>query len=203
MKRSIAAILLAPVLVVSGCSDDGDQTPEQSPGTNEASPGSTNGTADPSASASTPSTQTLTSFAGGVCNGIVTEERLNADILVPAGGTCSLEKVTLNGNVAVAEGATLTVTDSTIRRSLLGTKHRSVVVSDTRISRDVRLREGEEAKITKTRIEGDLTATANRGAQEFNDNRIGGSLTCRDNETIPMGTGNDVTGSTREQCADL
>jgi cytoskeletal protein CcmA (bactofilin family) len=125
------------------------------------------------------------------------------DVVVRAGATCVLDRVSVDGNVKVMNGGTLRVTDSSIKGDIQGDGHRDLAVVGGRVDGNVQVKNGVSATVSGVTIGGDLQAEDNAGAQDFSTNKIDGNLQCTGNTSAPTGTGNSVNGDKEAQCSRL
>ncbi len=169
----------------------------------------------------------LASPAGAdvTCTGTIGATTIDDNVVVPTGGSCTLDGTTITGNVLVQPGATLDAQSASINGnvqdtggdaghvSLVGTSvggsvqlesGTSASVRDGHVDGDIQL-ESNTGQLTTsgTTIGGNLQANHNSGGVTLTGNTIDGNLQCQSNDPAPTGGDNLVGGDAEGQCANL
>jgi subtilisin family serine protease len=136
------------------------------------------------------------------CTGTV--RAITADnLLVPPGHTCDLAGARIKGGVKVEDGATLNASGIYVKGSIQAKKAVAVNISDSTVDGSVEVEEGGSAHLHATQIKGDAKFVKNTNSLTITNNTINGNLHCKENELMPTGGENNVSGNKEEQCSGL
>ncbi len=146
-----------------------------------------------------------------------------ANLVVPAGASCTLIGTHITGNVTVETGATLQASalkveghlqaqgaavvtvnhNSTVGGNLVLTQGGSATVDRVQVTGDLRLDSNQRAlSAMRNRIGGNFQAVGNAAGLVVSSNVIDGTLQCQQNLIVPLGGDNQAIGL-EEQCAGL
>ena len=146
-----------------------------------------------------------------------------ANLVVPAGASCTLIGTHITGNVTVETGATLQASalrvdghlqaqgaavvtinhNSTVGGNLILAQGGSATVDRVQVTGDLRLDSNQRAlSAMRNRIGGNFQAVGNAAGLVVSSNVVDGTLQCQQNLIVPLGGDNQAAGL-EEQCAGL
>jgi hypothetical protein len=125
------------------------------------------------------------------------------NLLVPQDHTCTLNRTRVLGNIKVETGATLDAFNINVSGSIQADKAGSIRITDSTLRGSLQVVESNSVFLDISYIEGDVQLVKNTNSITVLNNTIAGNLQCKDNEIMPAGWGNVVSGNKEEQCSGL
>lgn len=147
-----------------------------------------------------------------ICRGMIGQQHLDGDVIVPKGATCTLAGTRVDGNVLVRGNATLVAKGVRVGGNIQAENHQRVVVRDrpvdgkvtkSRIEGSIQLKQGGGGTLLRTVVNADIQLFSNDGEFDVRGNRVGGNLQCKSNDPKPVGGNNTVEGNKEDQCKGL
>jgi hypothetical protein len=156
------------------------------------------------------------------CQGTIGAQQY-ANLVVPAGASCTLIGTHITGDVTVGAGSTLQASalkvdghlqaqgaavvtvnhNSTVGGNLALVEGGSATVDRVQVTGDLRLTSNKRAlSATRNRVGGNFQAVGNAAGMVVSSNVIVGTLQCQNNQLPPLGGANQAAGL-EEQCASL
>lgn len=142
---------------------------------------------------------------GKIC--VLTGTAVSGSVKAGPGASLGLKGATIGGNLQVDEAVAVDVRDTSVTGNVQVKKVGGpgpVVLLDSRIRGNVQVEENAVGhQIERNVIDGDLQFHNNRDSKHvIADNKIGGSLQCKENVPPPVGGGNTAKQK-EDQCAKL
>ncbi len=125
------------------------------------------------------------------------------NILVPKDQACTLVGTRISGNIKVEEGATLNAIGVDIKGSVQAKGFAFVSIIDSEIQGSVQVEEGGSSHLETSLVVGGALFVKNSGSLTILNNTILSNLQCKENNRMPTGAGNTVSGNKEEQCSSL
>jgi hypothetical protein len=163
----------------------------------------------------------LASLEGRDYSGVVDDQIIDDNVIVPNDSTLTLNRATVNGNVYVKSGSQFLATNSVIngnvqafRADLIdlmqgtfvdgdvqGENTLSVLIRDVMVGGNIQIKEAESPMTTDTllvefsTVDGDVQAEKSSGRMKVAESHIGGNVQLVENYTGPYEvTGNQIDG---------
>lgn len=142
----------------------------------------------------------------------------------PSGGSCVLEGTRVKRTIKVERTATLKASKISVVGNAQAEGHKSVTLGgNSTVGGSVRFDQGGVFRVITTEVDGRIGVRTNqaesrlksndvdqgipvfghRGGIGISDNRVDGTLQCKDNSRAPTGGGNGAPGNKEDQCKRL